>query len=302
MGLTSAASVIGWNHSAFCLNLSSSRGYAWQMRPTKLVDGVSMTQLVQMSLADDVAIITLNAPERRNAISLEMREEAISLILECVNDKNVSAMVLTGAGASFCAGGDISHLSSTTYEPDPLRSWTKIGQLHNLIRLLATAPKVIVAAVEGHAYGAGLSLALACDWVVAARGAIFCSAFSRLGLIADAGLMWSLPPRVGPGHAKDILFTGRSVSGAEAYSLGLSDTLVEDGEVVAAATVKARELGKAPPLVVAATKAIFAAGPESLDRVMHSERIMQPMITLSDDHAEARAARAERRAPDFRAR
>jgi 2-(1,2-epoxy-1,2-dihydrophenyl)acetyl-CoA isomerase len=266
------------------------------------MDGVSMTQLVQMRLADGVAIITLNAPERRNAISLEMREVAISVILECVNDGDVRAMVLTGAGDCFCAGGDISHLGNAAYEPDPLRSWTKIGQLHNLIRLVATAPKVIVAAVEGHAYGAGLSLALACDWVIAARGAKFCSAFSRLGLIADAGLLWSLPPRVGPGRAKDILFTGRLVSGAEAHSLGLSDALCEDGEAVEAAIAKARELGAAPPLVVAATKAMFAAGPESLDRVMHSERIMQPMITLSDDHAEARAARTERRAPDFRAR
>jgi enoyl-CoA hydratase/carnithine racemase len=261
-----------------------------------------MTEIVQMHLDDGVAVITLNAPERRNAISLEMRETAMSIINDCVNDGNVCAMVLTGAQGSFCAGGDISHLKPTTYEPEPLRSWTKIGQLHSLIRLLATAPKVIVAAVEGHAYGAGMSIALACDWVVAAHGAQFCSAFSRLGIIADAGLLWSLPPRVGPGRAKELLLTGRVVAGEEACNLGISDELVEDGNAVEFATARARELSAAPPLVVGVTKAMVAAGPESLERILSAERIMQPMIMLSDDHAEGRTAMTERRPPNFRAR
>jgi 2-(1,2-epoxy-1,2-dihydrophenyl)acetyl-CoA isomerase len=261
-----------------------------------------MTQLVQMRAVEGVAIITLNAPERRNAISLPMRDALIAIINECINTRDVRAMVLNGAAGGFCAGGDISHLGSADYEPDPLRSWTKLGALHNVIRLIATSPKPIVAAVEGHAYGAGMSLALACDWIVTARGAKFCAAFTRLGMIADAGLIWSLPQRVGPAHAKEILLTGRIVTGVEAHSLGLSDELAEDGGAEELAARKARQLGAAPPLAVAVTKALMAAGPESLDRVMNAERILQPMILLTDDHAEGLAAVAERRAPDFRAR
>jgi 2-(1,2-epoxy-1,2-dihydrophenyl)acetyl-CoA isomerase len=261
-----------------------------------------MTQLVQVRAIDGVAIITLNAPERRNAISLPMRDALIAAVNESVNSRDVRAMVLTGAGGSFCAGSDISHLSAADYEPDPLRSWTKLGALHNVIRQVATAPKPIVAAVEGHAYGAGMSLALACDWIVAARGATFCAAFTRLGMIADAGLLWSLPQRVGPGRTKDIVLTGRIVTGPEALSLRMSDNLAEDGGAEEAAVRKARQMGAAPPLAVAATKALMAAGPESLDRVMNAERILQPMILLSQDHAEGRAAVAERRVPDFHAR
>lgn len=261
-----------------------------------------MAELVQSHRVNRVAVVTLNVPERRNAISLEVREEAIRTLTSCIADRDCRALVLTGAGGTFSSGTDVKSMTSATTGVDPMGSWVRLGRLHDLVRMIAAGPKPVVAAVEGHAYGAGMSLALACDFVVAAADAKFCAAFGRLGIMPDAGLMWSLPQRVGLGRAKELMMTGRVITGDEALSLGIVDEIEPPGGTLDAAIAQADRLAAAAPLATGTVKSLFARGPMSLDAVLEAERNQQPMLILTEDHAEGRAAMAGKRPPVFQAK
>ena len=139
-----------------------------------------------------------------------------------MGDDGCRAIVIAGAGACFSAGADLK---------EPIRDAAdrrhRLNLLHQVVRLIVTGPKPVIAAVDGAAYGAGFSFAAACDLVVATRQAQFGAAFGRIGLMPDAGLLWSLPQRVGFGLARELVFTGRPVDGEEAKAVGIADVLVE---------------------------------------------------------------------------
>lgn len=231
-----------------------------------------------------VRILTIEAPQRRNALSPGMRVRLRDALREAQADRAVRAVVLTGAGDHFSAGGDVRQMAE---RPDPMEARRRLDVLHDVIRLVVGAPKPVVAAVEGIAYGAGLSLAAACDHVVAGEGSRFSAAFGRLGLVADCGLFWTLPQRAGWGSTRDLLLTGRPFDARQAHTLGVVDTVVPDGHALEAALAKAREYETIAPLAIAATKSALARRPSSLDDALQMEADLQAGLRPSRDHAAA---------------
>jgi len=248
-----------------------------------------------------LVVLTLNAPARRNAISTEMRTALREGVRGALANDGCRAVVLTGAGGVFSSGADIDQMQSgATIDIDRVRMRYSI--LHDTVKMICGGPKPFVAAVEGYAMGAGLSLASACDFVVASKSAKLNAGFGKMGLIGDCGLLWTMPRRVGLAHTKDILFSGRSVMGEEAFSLGFADQLVEPGEALAAAKVRALSYSTAGPLTVAATKSLLNGAYASLEGLLAAESAAQDRMCLSADHDEARAAFKERRPPRFQGR
>ncbi len=258
-----------------------------------------MRELVTESLEDRVAVLRLNAPEKINAISLDMREALIESLQRRFFDDDCHAIVLTGQGGNFSAGGD---LKSERPAPEALARTLrhKLSRLHEMVRLVANAPKPIVAAVEGKAIGAGLSLAMACDAVVAADNAEFGAAFGKVGLLPDAGLFYTLPRRVGGARAQQLLLSARLVPAPQALDIGLADAVVPAAELIGAACGEAHRLARIAPLALAAIKSLGTGGCATLEEAFAAEMRLQPLLAMSDDNREARAAFAERRTPKFR--
>ncbi|RYY25842.1 MAG: enoyl-CoA hydratase/isomerase family protein [Sphingomonadales bacterium] len=260
-----------------------------------------MSDFVLRQEHGDIVVFTLNAPQTRNAISLEMREQLLGYLKEATNSPTIRAIVLTGAEGNFCSGGALQPINGqAALKPDAQRTRRNIAMLQDIVRILSAGPKPTIAAVEGYAYGAGLSLAAACDVLVAGDTARFCASFGKIGLMADAGLIWSLPQRVGPAKAREIMLTGRVVDAAQAGEIGLANHVVPAGGALEEAKAIANGFANIAPLAIASMKRVLARGPNSLEDVLHAESDAQPVLTLSQDYVEGRAAFKERRAPVFR--
>jgi enoyl-CoA hydratase/carnithine racemase len=239
-----------------------------------------------------VLTLTLDYPARRNALAVPLREEMHRILEAAQSDAAVRAIVLTGAGGTFCSGGDISGMDVT----ETIGGRERMRRTHRLIRLMVAGRIPIVAAVEGWCVGAGLSMACACDTIVAAEDAKFMAGFGKVGLIADLGLPFTLPARVGKAKAKQILFYGTQMTGTEAERIGLVDRVVPKGGALAAAQEMAGFLAAQAPLPLALTKHMLAEG---LDRALEDERTFQTDCFLSADHAEGKAAFLAKREPVF---
>jgi 2-(1,2-epoxy-1,2-dihydrophenyl)acetyl-CoA isomerase len=251
---------------------------------------------VVVARSGSVAIVTLNEPAKRNALTLELRAALLAALDDLIADGGCRAIVLTGSGGAFCSGGDLSTMRSG----DPMGARRRLAVIHDILRRIAAGPKPVIAAVEGAAFGAGLALASAADVVVADRNARFCASFARVGLMPDAGLLWSLPPRVGLGAAKRMMLEAAVISGEEAKSIGLVDVLAPAGDALTLAIARAREMARLAPLSIAMTKAAFARGTDDLERVLAYEMDGQPMLFQTADHAEGREAFKEKREPAFK--
>lgn len=238
------------------------------------------------------AVLTLDYPARRNALAMPMRVALIDAMERIEADPAVRAVVLTGASGTFSAGGDISGMAVTGFAQGRERFRTT----HRMVRLLIKSSKPVIAAVEGYAVGAGLSVALCCDTVVAAADAQFAAGFGRIGLVADLGLLHTLPLRVGHGRARQILLYGERTGAEEALRIGLVDHVVPPGTALEAALARARLFHAMALLPVAMTKQHLAAG---LDAALEWERDTQSALFLTPDHAEGKAAFMEKRPPRF---
>ncbi len=239
-----------------------------------------------------VLTLTLDYPERRNALAIPLREELHRILDAAQDDAEVRAIVLTGAGGVFCSGGDISGMNVTDAETGRER----MRRTHRIIRLMVAGRVPIVAAVEGWCVGAGLSVACACDTIVAAEDARFMAGFGKVGLIADLGLPFTLPARIGSGRARQFFLYGTQVDAVAAERIGLVDHVVPKGGALTKATELATFLAAQAPLPIALTKQILAEG---LDRALEDERHFQTACFLSDDHAEGKAAFLAKREPRF---
>jgi len=259
-----------------------------------------MSDFILQREQDGIVVLTLNAPQLRNAISLEMRETLLGHLRDAGNNAAVRAIIVTGAGGNFCSGGQLQQANGAAIPPDAQRTRRNIAILQDIVRLISAGPTPTIAAVEGYAYGAGMSLAAACDVLVAGESARFCASFGRIGLMADAGLIWSLPQRVGPGRAREIMLTGRVVDAAEAGALGLANRVVPTGTALDVALDVAAQFTGIAPLAIASMKRVLARGPNSLEDVLHAESDAQPVLALSQDYVEGRAAFKEKRPPVFR--
>lgn len=239
-----------------------------------------------------VLTLTLDYPARRNALAMPLREELHGLLEAAQSDQAVRAIVLTGAGGIFCSGGDISGMDVT----DAPTGLDRMRRTHRIIRLMVAGRVPIVAAVEGWCVGAGLSVACASDTIVAAEDARFMAGFGKVGLIADLGLPFTLPARIGAGRARQLFLYGRQLTADAAERIGLVDEVVPKGGALAVATERARFLAAQAALPIALTKQILAEG---LDRALEQERHFQTACFLGPEHAEGKAAFLAKREPDF---
>lgn len=242
-----------------------------------------------------VALLTLNVPARRNAVSMALRHMLMDRLHAIATDADIRAIVLTGAGGMFCSGGDLTDMATTDFSTARQR----MEQTHALVRTLTKFPKPVVAAVEGWAAGAGLSIALCCDLVIAAADARFVASFGNVGLMGDLGLLHTLPRRVGEAWARRILLLGETIDAATAERIGIAHAVVPTGTVLDASMEWANRLAARAPLPIAMTKALLAEG---LDALLDRERDIQAALFMTADHAEGKAAFMAKRASRFTGR
>ncbi|WP_213571480.1 enoyl-CoA hydratase-related protein [Rhodococcus sp. USK13] len=258
----------------------------------------SSRNLVVVENVGAVRVLELNDPERRNALSGDMRLALLAAFDDIAVDPTCMAVVLTGSGGAFSAGGDLSNMPPSSLTD----SRGRLNLMADLIRSIADLRVPVVAAVEGPAAGAGMSIALACDQVVAARSSTFVASFVHVGLGPDAGLSWLLPRRVGVGKAAEILMLGERIDGESAVSTGIADRLADDGAARKAATDLAGRLAGKAPLALAAIKRLLLPLPVSLNEALAAEQAAQVPLLASADFLEGKAAFYERRPATFSGR
>jgi 2-(1,2-epoxy-1,2-dihydrophenyl)acetyl-CoA isomerase len=246
--------------------------------------------MVDIDIQGQIAAVVLNRPEKRNAINDEVRNQLIEAMNRVNADDAVRAVILTGAGSVFCAGGDIAGMRSRLEAPRGkvgFNGWKRQKQTHRLISTIYNIDKPTIAAVNGAASGLGCDLALACDFIMAGPAASFSMAYLRRGLIPDGGGLYFLPRRVGPVRAKELIFSTRSVAADEALSIGLADRLAGD-DVLAAARAWASDLVGGPMAAVALAKSILNRAVDMpLETVFALGSEAQSICYASDEHHDA---------------
>jgi enoyl-CoA hydratase/carnithine racemase len=217
-------------------------------------------KLIELNIDAGIASLHLNRPEKRNAISDDMRTEFIEALELVTADKSIRALVLTGNGKGFCAGGDITGMEKRMQAPAgevAYNGWLRQQRVHHAVSLLHTMPKPTIAAVHGAASGLGADMALACDFIIAGEGANFTWSYIRRGIIPDGGGMYFLPRRVGMVMAKELIFTGRKVDLKEATQIGIVDRVTKPESLVADAQKWAKELSQGSATALALGKTIL---------------------------------------------
>jgi enoyl-CoA hydratase/carnithine racemase len=257
-----------------------------------------MTDVVLMEIGDQVAVLTLNRPERLNAWTAEMQTTYFDLLDECAERDDVRAIVLTGAGRGFCAGADMQNLEAISSG-----DLTQSSGAHDErpVTYALGIPKPIIAAINGPCAGLGLVHALMCDMRFAAESAKLTTAFSRRGLIAEHAISWMLPRLVGPARALDLLFSARIILGPEAAELGLVNRSVKDEQVLdealGYATMLARECS--PASMAHIKRQVYADYERPLgESLEEANRLMFESFTGAD-FAEGVRSFLERRPPQF---
>jgi enoyl-CoA hydratase/carnithine racemase len=253
-----------------------------------------MTEGILLSTEDGVATLRLNRPERRNAIDDATRLVMIGMLEQAAADPAVRALVITGTGSAFCAGGDVRGMQARLEAPADqvaFNGWRRQGSTHRAVALLHTFPKPTIAAVNGAAAGLGCDLALACDVVIAAETAHFTMSFLARGLIPDGGGMYFLPRRVGLARAKDLVFTGRRVGAAEALAIAMIERVVPDADLPAAAAAWARDLSAGSPAALALAKSVMDRSLEmSFEQVLAEGAKAQAICYTTAEHRASVAA------------
>jgi 2-(1,2-epoxy-1,2-dihydrophenyl)acetyl-CoA isomerase len=245
-----------------------------------------------------VTTLTLNRPDALNALTADLRREMLAALKVASRDGEVRAVVITGAGRAFCAGADLRGGSG---EREFRRVLT--AEYNPLIESIRAMPKPVIAAVNGVAAGAGLSLALAADMVVAAEDARFVPAFHRIGLVPDSGLTRTLVRALGRHRAFEILMGQRQLTAPEAQAAGLVAAVVPGDRLADTARELAERLASGPTRAIALTKRLIADAEDAgLSDSLAAEAALQDVAGRTEDHAEGVAAFVEKRDPAFRGR
>jgi len=266
------------------------------------------TDQLHCAIVDRVAVITLNRPEARNALSQPLTDALRRQIHDRGADPDVGALLITGAGTAFCSGGDVKSMGGRAHGDTPRqtkeeRFATMRDRHQEITGALHALRKPTIAALPGPAAGAGLALALACDLRIAARSTFLSTGYARIGLSGDYGIAWLLTRVVGPGRARELLLLGDRIDMIRAESLGLVNQVVDDAELAAASLALARRLANGPAVALRLIKdnldeALKIEHTEAIDR--EAERLL--LASDTEDHREAVAAFVEKREPQFRGR
>lgn len=255
------------------------------------------------TIEDRVATITLNRPEARNALSDRLSPALRRMIKQCGEDDGVGAILITGAGDAFCAGGDVKGMGGSAGKAETTLE-ERVAELkirqRTLTGALMAVRKPTIAALPGPAAGAGMAIALACDIRIAADSAIMSTAYAKIGLTGDYGIAWLLTHLVGPSRARELMFTSERIPAARCETLGLVNRVVPSGDLRAEALGLAKSLAAGPTLAFAGMKdnldhALASDFVTSLDH--EAENMVRAARTA--DHKEAVRAFIEKRKPTF---
>ena len=260
----------------------------------------------QIAVGSDGGIltITLNRPDKLNAMTGVMSDELVDVFTSVRDDDGVRALVVTGAGRGFCAGQDLTEFEEAYRageRPDIREHLAR--SYHRLIPVVVETPKPVIAAVNGVAAGAGVSLAAACDIRIAGQDARFTQAFVKIGLVPDSGGTWLLPRIVGYARALELSITGEVLDAAAALEIGLVNRVVPGDALEGEVSELAARLAAMPTAAIAETKALLR-GAQGLDleEALAAEADAQARMGQTDDHLEGVVAFAEKREPRFRGR
>ncbi|HUO34099.1 MAG TPA: enoyl-CoA hydratase-related protein [Candidatus Acidoferrum sp.] len=259
--------------------------------------------LIQEERANGVAILRLNRPEKMNALNLEMSRALVHAFLRAAEDKSVRAIVITGAGRAFCAGGDLAQIRDARKRNAGRELEGLLHAGKEICLAIAATPKLVLAAVNGVAAGAGMSLALACDLRVASESATFAQSFTQVGLYPDFGATYFLPRLVGLARASELFYTADTLSAAEARRIGIVCCVSGDAIFEDEWRKRANQLASGPPLAYRDIKhTMIGERRKELEAALDEEIRLQIHCFLSEDCAEGLAAFFEKRKPNFMGR
>jgi 2-(1,2-epoxy-1,2-dihydrophenyl)acetyl-CoA isomerase len=255
------------------------------------------------AVENGVAWLTLNRPERLNALSPSMTAGLSEALERLSTDRNVGAIVITGAGRGWCAGGDVKTMEARGRDQSVEDRAEGLRRAHQLPLLIRTLPKIVIAMINGPVAGAGLGIALACDLRIAGRSARFGTAFARIGYSGDYGGSWSLTRLVGTAKARELYFTADIIDAEKAAELGIVNCTVADDELKAETIALARRIADGPQIALGYMKRnLLAAETEDFQTVLDLEAAHQARCAFTEDHKEAVAAFVEKRKPMFHGR
>ena len=255
---------------------------------------------IVVSEGNSIVTITLNRPDKLNAFIGHMRRDLAEALEHAGSDRSVRAVIITGAGRAFCAGGDVRFMAELMQRHDSEEFARILGAGRRVILAIRQMTKPVIAAVNGPASGAGANLAFACDLRIASTSASFSQSFLKVGLHPDWGGTFFLPRLVTPNKACELFFLGEVIDAAEALRLGIVNQVVEPEELESATTQLAERLCAAPPIALAAAKqAVYASEASSLEEMLRYETEAQLRCFESDDGHEGVHAFLEKREPHF---
>jgi 2-(1,2-epoxy-1,2-dihydrophenyl)acetyl-CoA isomerase len=258
-------------------------------------------ETIQVEMREAVGLVTLNRPNSLNALTTEVGRDFQAAVSD-VGESGARAIVLTGAGRAFCAGGDLREMQRIAEREGKVEAFfdEPLRLLNECILLIRRTPLPFIAAVNGAASGGGCNLALACDLVVAGESARFNQAFIKIGLVPDCGGTFILPRLVGWKRATELMMTGEVVTAARALEMGMINTVVPDEELLARALAIAEQLAQAPTAAIGRTKELLeASATNDYGGQLELERKAQIQSGLTRDFREGVAAFIEKRPPKF---
>jgi len=254
---------------------------------------------VRLEISQGIATLTLDRPDKVNALSTEMYDLLYEYSNTLSADPEVRAIILTGAGKGFCSGGDIGNMGKTDLTGSRARSKSR----HRTFLALAAIEKPVIAAVHGPVYGIGSSLMFACDLILAAQSTTLALSFKRVAVVPDGGSIFFLSQYLGIAKAKELIYTGRKVGAEEMVALGIAMKVVPDDALLSEATALAADLATSATWMLGLTKKMFQfMYTPTLEQLLDYEALMQTHVRLSDDHKEGVAAFKEKRPPVFKGR